>query len=205
MTSTEHPSGTDRIAEVARRGLTGDLIVNVQGDEPEIEPEVIDGLVDHMVRSGDDMATAATSLAEERAGDSNLVKVIRSLSGHAIYFSRSPIPFYRDRGSNGEKSSGEVGGGYLLHLGLYAYRKEYLLQFAGWAPTPLELAEKLEQLRALEHGSKMYVMRVSRATHGIDTPEQYQAFVQRTRLSPSPLEPVTSGNRSGGGGTTMEH
>lgn len=171
MTSPEHPSGTDRIAEVARN-RSEQIIVNVQGDEPEIEPEIIDGLIQHMETSGDQMATAATPFAEgANVSDPNLVKVITSLSGHAIYFSRSVVPFHRDLQSTPPQ--------YLLHLGIYAYQRQFLLEYAGWRPTTLEMSEKLEQLRAIEHGVKLYVMRVARATHGIDTPEQYQQFVKR--------------------------
>lgn len=179
LTSPDHPSGTDRIAEVARN-LEDSIVVNVQGDEPEIEPEVVDGLVGRMETSQDDMATAATPFLNNVDADNpNLVKVVLSLSGHALYFSRSRIPFVRDAGATGATPPE-----YLLHLGIYAYRREFLLKYAGWAPTPLELSEKLEQLRALEHGSKLYVMRVSRATHGIDTEEQYKDFVQRNQQRP---------------------
>ncbi len=171
MTSPEHPSGTDRIAEVAR-GLSDEVVINVQGDEPEIEPEVVDGLIERMETTADLMATAATPFpASADPTNPNLVKVVVGLTGHALYFSRSPIPFHRDRESAGPE--------YLLHLGIYAYRREFLLQYAAWAPTALEASEKLEQLRALEHGVRMYVQRVARATHGIDTPEQYEQFVLR--------------------------
>lgn len=172
MTAASHQSGTDRIAEVAR-GLRDEIVVNVQGDEPEIEPEVIDGLVERLETHDDDMATAATIFpAHADPGDANLVKVVFGLDGRAIYFSRSAIPYYRDATLRAEQT-------YYLHLGIYAYRREFLLQFAGWAPTRLEQTEKLEQLRALEHGRSIYVMNVNRATHGIDTAEQYAAFVKR--------------------------
>lgn len=179
MTSPSHPSGTDRIAEVAR-GRTDDIIVNVQGDEPEIEPEVVDGLIHRMETTRDEMATAATPFQPNADPENpNLVKVVVGLSGHALYFSRSAIPFHRDKDSAAPE--------YLLHLGIYAYRREFLLQYAGWAPTQLEVSEKLEQLRALEHGVRLYVQRVARATHGIDTPEQYQQFVKRNhQLTPQP-------------------
>jgi 3-deoxy-manno-octulosonate cytidylyltransferase (CMP-KDO synthetase) len=187
MTSPVHPSGTDRIAEVAR-GLADDLasniLINVQGDEPEIEPEVIDSLAEHMLRSTDEMATAATPFPPgAEVANPNLVKVVLAESGHAIYFSRSPIPFHRDAGSQPPE--------YLLHLGIYAYRRDFLLRYASWTPTALEQAEKLEQLRALEHGVRLFVMKVARATHGIDTPDQYQHFVQRYKHKSNPLE--TSG------------
>lgn len=176
MTSPAHQSGTDRIAEVAREpGSEIDVIVNVQGDEPEIEPAVIDALVERLEGSEDDMATAATPFpAGAEVADPNLVKVVTGLDGRALYFSRSPVPFWRDP-SAGDRPA------YYLHLGIYAYRREFLLQFASWPPTFLERAEKLEQLRALEHGRSIYVLPVARATHGIDTPEQYAAFVRRQR------------------------
>jgi 3-deoxy-manno-octulosonate cytidylyltransferase (CMP-KDO synthetase) len=172
MTSPAHQSGTDRIAEVAAR-LADEVIVNVQGDEPEIEPEVIDGLIERLESNTEDMATAATPFpAGASPADPNLVKVVLGQDGQALYFSRSPVPFYRD-GTPGNDPA------YYLHLGIYAYRREFLLEFASWPPTPLERAEKLEQLRALEHGRSIYVLKVRRATHGIDTPEQYAEFVSR--------------------------
>lgn len=174
MTSPDHQSGTDRIAEVARDlPADVDVIVNVQGDEPEIEPEVVDGLVRRMESSDDDMATAATPFPEGAdPNDPNLVKVTTTLEGRALYFSRSPIPYPRD-------STRVDPASYYLHLGIYAYRREFLLKFASWPPTRLETTEKLEQLRALEHGRSIFVLKVNRATHGIDTPGQYREFVER--------------------------
>jgi len=173
MTSAAHQSGTDRIAEVAR-SLTSDIVVNVQGDEPEIEPATIDALIQRLIdHPKDDMATAATPFpAGSNPADPNLVKVITDQSGRAIYFSRSPIPFQRDKDFSQNS-------GYNLHLGIYAYRRAFLLMFSSWLPTPLEMTEKLEQLRALEHGRSIYILPVKRATHGIDTPEQYAEFVRR--------------------------
>jgi 3-deoxy-manno-octulosonate cytidylyltransferase (CMP-KDO synthetase) len=174
MTAPEHQSGTDRIWQVVRE-WPGELIVNVQGDEPEIEPQTIDALVERMEAGDDDMATAATPFpAGADPNDPNLVKVVVSLDGTALYFSRSPIPFYRD----GVPPPGD---GYLLHLGVYAYRWDFLSEYTSWEPSPLEKAEKLEQLRALDHGRRIAVIKVNRATHGIDTPEQYAAFVERFR------------------------
>jgi 3-deoxy-manno-octulosonate cytidylyltransferase (CMP-KDO synthetase) len=175
MTSVSHQSGTDRIAEVAR-GLSTDIIVNVQGDEPEIEPGIIDVLIERLEsHPKDDMATAATAFAADAdVNDPNLVKVVLSAQGQAIYFSRSAIPYRRVP----DFSQNAV---YYLHLGIYAYRRDFLLKFAAWPPTPLEKTEKLEQLRALEHGRSIFVLKVDRATHGIDTAEQYAAFVRRYR------------------------
>ena len=172
MTSLEHQSGTDRIAEVAKN-LHDDIVVNVQGDEPEIEPDVIDALIDRLATNAEEMATAATPFPDSAdPKDPNLVKVVIGQRGQAIYFSRSAIPFRRD-------ATGGVQPPYYLHLGIYAYRREFLLSYATWPPTPLEQSEKLEQLRALEHGRSIYVLKVHRATHGIDTPEQYADFVRR--------------------------
>jgi 3-deoxy-manno-octulosonate cytidylyltransferase (CMP-KDO synthetase) len=175
MTAPEHQSGTDRIWQVMRE-WPGELIVNVQGDEPEIEPETIDGLVEWMESpqgANDDMATAATAFPHGAdPADPNLVKVVTDLRGHALYFSRSPIPFRREPNSGPAQA-------YYLHLGVYAYRWQFLQDFTSWSPSPLEQMEKLEQLRALEHGRSIYVLMVDRAKHGIDTPEQYAAFVKR--------------------------
>jgi 3-deoxy-manno-octulosonate cytidylyltransferase (CMP-KDO synthetase) len=174
MTDPSHQSGTDRIAEVARV-MNDQIIVNVQGDEPEIEPGTIDALVERLQTSSDDMATAATFFPQDdNPQNPNLVKVVISPHGYAVYFSRLPIPYYREPITPGSQA-------YHLHLGIYAYRRQFLLEYSAWPPTPLEKAEKLEQLRALEHGKSIYVVMVNRAVHGIDTPEQYEAFVRRYR------------------------
>ena len=176
MTSPKHASGTDRVAEVAETLLDA-IVVNVQGDEPEIDPETIDSLVEQLESGDSDMATAATPFADGAdPTDSNLVKVVVSLDGKALYFSRSVIPFQRDLGGD---SAGGVRPAYYLHQGIYAYRREFLLEFAAWRPTPLEQIEKLEQLRVLEHGRSIDVIITRRAVHGVDTPEQYQEFVKR--------------------------
>jgi 3-deoxy-manno-octulosonate cytidylyltransferase (CMP-KDO synthetase) len=172
MTSRAHQSGTDRIAEVAE-SLEEDIVVNVQGDEPEIEPAIIDGLIQRLEERDDDMATAACAFPENLdVADPNLVKVVLAKNGHAMYFSRSPIPYWRDR-TDGPPPA------YYLHLGIYAYQRRFLLDFASWDPTPCEKSEKLEQLRALERARTLFVLKVDRATHGIDTREQYDAFVKR--------------------------
>lgn len=178
MTSAAHQSGTDRIAEVAR-SLEDDIVVNVQGDEPEIEPEVIDGLVGLLLENPSaGMATAMTPFPSgSDVNDPNLVKVVTGVGGRAVYFSRCPIPFRRE-------ANNAANAAYHLHLGIYAYRREFLLRFASWPVTPLEQTEKLEQLRVLEHGGEIRVLTVHRATHGIDTPEQYEAFVRRLRKKP---------------------
>jgi 3-deoxy-manno-octulosonate cytidylyltransferase (CMP-KDO synthetase) len=180
MTSPQHQSGTDRIAEVAR-GLTerdgqNQILVNVQGDEPEIEPETVDALVAVMESGNADMATVATPFPPGAdPADPNLVKVVFGVDGRALYFSRSPVPFHRDGTTDNSAA-------YYLHLGMYAYRRRFLLEFAGWPQTPLERAEKLEQLRALERGRSIKVITTSRAAHGIDTSAQYAEFVKRQRV-----------------------
>lgn len=174
LTRSDHRSGTDRLAEVASK-LDADVIVNVQGDEPEIEPASIDILIGRMVGTRDRMGTLATEFADGLdPRDPNLVKVVIDTNFHAIYFSRSLIPYNRD---NPAETSG-----CLLHVGLYAYRRDFLLEFAKLEPTPLEKLENLEQLRALEHGVKIGVVLTKHATHGIDTPQQYERFVERYRM-----------------------
>jgi 3-deoxy-manno-octulosonate cytidylyltransferase (CMP-KDO synthetase) len=174
LTDPGHPSGTDRIAEVAA-GLQDDIVVNVQGDEPEIEPETVDGLVALVRQTDGAMATAATPFpAGADPADPNLVKVVLGMGDRAVYFSRLPVPFHRDP-SHARQAA------YYLHLGIYAYPRPFLLRLAGWKPTPAEHAEKLEQLRVLEHFEPIFVLKVQRATHGIDTPEQYRAFVEKYR------------------------
>ncbi len=188
MTSPDHQSGTDRIWQVVRE-WPGELIVNVQGDEPEIEPETVDALVEWMESSDDDMATVSTPFpAGADANDPNLVKVVTDLNGRALYFSRSPIPFRRDPAS-GEPPA------YHLHLGIYAYRWNFLADFTSWPISVLEKTEKLEQLRALEHGANIHVLKVDRATHGIDTPEQYAAFVKQYNQ----MEPQMNADKSSDG------
>jgi 3-deoxy-manno-octulosonate cytidylyltransferase (CMP-KDO synthetase) len=178
MTDPGHPSGTDRVAEVASHAVgSGDVIVNVQGDEPQIEPETIDHLLHGMKDSGYDMMTAATPFRPPAdPGDPNLVKVVISRTGRAMYFSRAPIPLARE--ANGPQPT------YYLHIGIYAYRRDTLVRLAGWKPTPCESAEKLEQLRALEHDVPIGVILVERWSHGIDTPAQYAEFVARYRKRP---------------------
>jgi 3-deoxy-manno-octulosonate cytidylyltransferase (CMP-KDO synthetase) len=175
MTDPNHPSGTDRVAEVASRVVgSGDVIVNVQGDEPEIEPDTIDRLLSTMKDSGNEMMTAATPFRPPAdPSDPNLVKVVISRTDRAMYFSRSVVPFVRE--ANAPQPT------YYLHIGIYAYRRDTLVRLAGWKPTPCESAEKLEQLRALEHDVPIGVTRIERWSHGIDTPAQYAEFVARYR------------------------
>ncbi|MCL2701641.1 MAG: 3-deoxy-manno-octulosonate cytidylyltransferase [Phycisphaerae bacterium] len=171
-TRVDHRCGTDRLAEAAEilRLADDDVVVNVQGDEPDMPAACIEQLVDLMRRGEAPMATLATPLPTAAAGDPNRVKVVLANNGNALYFSRSPIPFDRD-------AAGQTN--YLLHLGIYAYRVGFLKQFTQLPPTPAEESEKLEQLRALEHGFAIRVAVTDYAGGGIDTPEDYEAFVRR--------------------------
>lgn len=178
MTREDHPSGTDRVAEVAS-GLDAEMIVNVQGDEPEIEPRYIDELIS-LLRNDKDVSigTLACPFSQDsNPGDPNAVKVVLDGRGRALYFSRALVPYPRD-----DEGRVDAPGHWLLHLGLYAYRRDTLLQLAKLPPTPLEHREKLEQLRFLEHGFRISVAVVDQATVGIDTPEDYAAFVRRARM-----------------------
>ena len=175
MTRRDHPNGTSRIAEVieTQAGSIADRIVNVQGDEPEIDPDLVDLLVERL--DGDaavEMVTLASPFAaDEDPADPNITKVVCDLEGRALYFSRACIPCDRDG----------AGATVMKHVGTYAYRTPFVLKYARWAPTPLESAEKLEQLRVLEHGHSITVVTAAIRHHGIDTPEQYDAFVARHR------------------------
>ncbi len=178
MTSPEHPSGTDRIAEVVR-GLPGaddDIVLNIQGDEPEIEPEFLDRLVGRAQGEPADMcpvATLACPFSDDLdPRDPSRVKVVLNQAGRALYFSRSLIPYPRDRHEGARDC-------WYLHLGVYAYRRAFLLRLAAWPPGKLEQIERLEQLRVLEHDTALAVEIVEYATAGIDTPEDYERFVGR--------------------------
>src|SRR5688572_25806357 len=185
LTRPDHPSGTDRVAEVAR-GLDAGIILNVQGDEPEMEPEAVDALVELMRRTPSaEMATLATPFPPDQDPSSpDLVKVVVGRDGRALYFSRSPIPYHRDTNSAGTPP--------LLHIGLYGYRRPFLLKLAEYAPTPLEETEKLEQLRVLEYGHTIVVAVVDRSAHGIDTPRQYAEFVKREKARIAQRGPETA-------------
>ena len=178
LTSARHRSGTDRVAEAARH-LDADLIINVQGDEPEIEPAAIDLTADLLDRHPDaHVATLAVPIDDpRRVRDPNLVKVVVDGRGYALYFSRAPIPASK---SYPGFPSGDPHV-YLGHVGLYAFRRDFLFRFASLDPTPLEAHEGLEQLRALEHGYRIIVGVSSYRALGIDTPEDYREFLQRWR------------------------
>jgi len=174
MTRDDHPSGTDRVAEVAGQ-LDADIVVNLQGDEPQMDPAILDVLPGLLVDDREaDMATLAvpvTSLDQWR--DPNCVKVVCDRRNRALYFSRSPIPFVRDGVPDFMKQPSR----FLQHLGLYAYRREFLLHLATLPPEPLEEMEKLEQLRVLTLGYKIAVGVVQQACRGVDTPADYERFV----------------------------
>jgi 3-deoxy-manno-octulosonate cytidylyltransferase (CMP-KDO synthetase) len=174
LTSPSHQSGTDRIAEAVGKSDAG-IVINVQGDEPQINPEHIDYLARLLLDNPDaPMATLAAAFAtREQIADPNVVKVIVDARGKAIYFSRSPIPYDRERAGVGDV------GHYLRHIGIYAYRRDFLLRITSLPQAPLEKLEKLEQLRAIENGFTILVGKVEHTCEGIDTPEQYAAFVKR--------------------------
>jgi 3-deoxy-manno-octulosonate cytidylyltransferase (CMP-KDO synthetase) len=172
MTRPDHPSGTDRIAEAAELLCLpdDDVIVNVQGDEPEIPDVLVSELVVTLGNSGYPMATLCSPLPTELASNPNKVKVVFNDAGRAMYFSRAPIPFDRDGAGQAR---------HYLHLGIYAYKVWFVREFAALPPTPLEKTERLEQLRALEHDTAIAIQVVQYEGHGIDTPEDYRLFCQR--------------------------
>jgi 3-deoxy-manno-octulosonate cytidylyltransferase (CMP-KDO synthetase) len=178
LTRRDHPSGTDRVAEAARR-LDADVIVNLQGDEPLVDPAALDLLPQLLERDPEaDMATLAvpaTSL--EQWHDPNCVKVVCDAAGRALYFSRSPIPHVRD----GQPDFSAQPPRFLVHLGLYAYRRPFLFSLAALPPEPLEELEKLEQLRVLALGRRIHVGVVKGAAAGVDTYDDYEWFVQEYR------------------------
>jgi 3-deoxy-manno-octulosonate cytidylyltransferase (CMP-KDO synthetase) len=180
LTRRDHPSGTDRVAEVARR-LDAEVVVNLQGDEPLIDPATLDLLPALLERDPDaDVATLATPITSaEQWHNPNCVKVVRDACGRALYFSRSPIPFVR----GGEPDFAAAPPSFLQHLGLYAYRRRFLLSLASLPPDPLEELEKLEQLRVLAVGRRIHVGIVSHAAGGVDTYDDYRRFVQAYRQS----------------------
>lgn len=170
MTPKECASGTDRIAWAAR-DWSAQAVVNVQADEPLIDPEAIGLLANHLREHPDEgIATLAAPLEGGSVGDPNVVKVVLDRSGRALYFSRAPIPFRR----GGETEDGSPGTEPLRHIGIYAYRRETLMEFAALPPSPLERTERLEQLRALENGIPIRVLLVDRAWPGVDTMEDLE-------------------------------
>ena len=182
LTSIRHCSGTDRIAEVARNAKQFAFIVNIQGDEPLVDPRLIDKIVeklrsDRMI----EIVTAAHPFEyPEDALSPHQVKVVVDLAGNALYFSRAPLPFQRPRRGGGRSVEQEKGRSLSLrHQGIYGFRRNALLQFVKWKPTPLERAESLEQLRALENGVTVNVLITAEGSPGIDTLADAEALEQK--------------------------
>ncbi len=171
MTNPAHPSGTDRIAEAARIFDQHDIIINVQGDEPLISPALIDQLALTLrAEPGIPMITAAAIIQDcAQVSDQNVVKVVLDTKGDALYFSRSTLPFVRN------KDPRTV---IRRHLGIYGFRREFLFQFVAWPPSMLEMTESLEQLRAVENGVRIRVVMTDDLSPGVDTFEQARAVEQ---------------------------
>jgi 3-deoxy-manno-octulosonate cytidylyltransferase (CMP-KDO synthetase) len=174
LTSPDHPSGTDRIAEAAGMFPEHEWIINVQGDEPLISPALIDQLAiqlrqDRLIR----MITAAAPIQDEtQVTDPNVVKVVFDVNGDSLYFSRSPLPFVRNAGA---------GVTHYRHLGIYGFQRDFLRQFISWPPSRLEMTESLEQLRALENGTRLRVVLTDELSPGVDTLEQAVAIETHLR------------------------
>jgi len=179
MTGAHHRTGMDRIAEVAR-DLTCAIIVNVQGDEPLVEPSAIALMVEALNNDPAlQMATLRTPIRREEDYESpHVVKVVVDASDNALYFSRAPIPHHRDNPARAGRHDSDVGSGFsriaYKHLGLYAYRRDFLLRLATLPQTALEQAESLEQLRALEHGHRIRAVETQHDSIGVDTPEDLE-------------------------------
>jgi 3-deoxy-manno-octulosonate cytidylyltransferase (CMP-KDO synthetase) len=175
MTRRNHPTGTDRVAEVARQ-LDADVVINLQGDEPLIDPSALDLLADRLEQDrGANVATLAVPLSGiEAFQDPNCVKVVCDSNGRALYFSRSPIPFVRDT----QPDFAARPSLFLQHVGVYAYRRAFLLELAQLPPEPLEQLEKLEQLRVLARGGVIQVGIIQHKGRGVDTYEDYKEFVK---------------------------
>lgn len=178
MTRPDHPSGSDRIAEVAAR-IDCDAVVNIQGDEPLIDPGAIDAVA--LATARDEMSTAATPIRHLQEYDnSNVVKVVVNKAGRALYFSRRTIPYLRDAaGRSLEEQMAAFP--FLKHLGLYGYRRETLLRLVGYPVSALESAEKLEQLRALDNGIQIAVVQVEQDSAGVDVPADVARVEQLLR------------------------
>jgi len=178
MTRPDHRCGSDRCAEVAA-GLDHDVIVNLQGDEPAVRPEMVAAAIALIERDG--ACAVATLACPIRSGaelrDPNVVKVVLDDAGHALYFSRAPIPFVRDAAAPLAGSPAP----HYHHVGIYAFRRPFLLEYASWGPHPLEEAEKLEQLRVLAHGYKIAVGVTPHGVLKVDTPQDFEAFVAEWR------------------------
>ena len=178
LTSPSHQSGTDRIAEVAQKAKQFGIIINIQGDEPLVDPSLIDRLVEKLRSDRKiDIVTAAHPFENPaEASSPHQVKVIVDLHDDALYFSRFAVPFPRDR---------SVPVKYLRHQGIYGFRRRALLQFVKWKPAPLERAESLEQLRALENGVRVHVLVTKHGSPGVDTPADAEAVAASLRKAPT--------------------
>jgi 3-deoxy-manno-octulosonate cytidylyltransferase (CMP-KDO synthetase) len=174
LTSPDCKTGSDRVGELLP-GLSADVVVNVQGDEPEVDPALIDGILERLERDPDaDVGTGASPIRRESdLLDTNCVKVVLDRKGRALYFSRSPIP--------GGRGGPTLEAAPMMHVGVYAYRRKVLEQFLRLEPTALERAESLEQLRLLENGFRFAVVVTEFAGRGIDTANDYAEFVRRVR------------------------
>lgn len=170
MTSDQHETGTDRLAEVAAQ-LDCDLVVNVQGDEPLIDPRMIDQAIAPLKEDATiAMGTLMISIAESREYlNPNVVKVVTNSQGDALYFSRAPIPWSRDYSATAAETFDQIRA--FKHVGLYVYRRDFLLAYPTLTATPLEQMEKLEQLRALENGYRIRVVETDLQSQGVDTPQ----------------------------------
>jgi 3-deoxy-manno-octulosonate cytidylyltransferase (CMP-KDO synthetase) len=185
LTSRKHCSGTNRVAEVARKTKQFAYVINIQGDEPLIDHRLIDKIVQKL-RSDRKVGivTAAHPFEDPvDASSPHQVKVVLDLRGNALYFSRAPIPFQRSRSGGLQSGEGENGRSkersLLRHQGIYGFRRETLLQLVRWKPTPLERTESLEQLRALENGVNVHVLVTATGSPGVDTPEDATALEQK--------------------------
>ena len=181
LTAADLPSGTDRVAAAARQLGDYEIIVNVQAEQPEISSAGIDRLIGLMESESDvEMGTLATPFCSwEQIQDPARVKVVLDSRGDALYFSRAPIPHVRDASN---RPTAIADGRYLLHLGVYAYRRDFLMEFSRVTPAPLEKLEMLEQLRALSMGRSIRVELIDDSSPQIDTAEDYRRFVERFRL-----------------------
>jgi 3-deoxy-manno-octulosonate cytidylyltransferase (CMP-KDO synthetase) len=185
MTSSSHATGTDRIAEVARN-VKCNIVVNVQGDEPLIHPDMVDTaisplLIDPAVPMG---TLCKQIINREEVFDPNVVKVVFDTQGFALYFSRAPIPWNRDRWAEKKSFSDmTLDNAIYKHIGLYVYRRDFLLHYAGLQQTALEAVEKLEQLRALEHGHRIKVTTTEHESFGVDIPDDLSKILQRLKES----------------------
>lgn len=171
MTAPECPSGTDRVAEVARRLPDAQVLVNIQGDEPLIAPEALRAISAPFLDPAVEMATLVRALTPEERGNPNVVKAVLAENGDALYFSRADLPFDRDA----QQGNTPAGIARYAHLGIYGYRRDTLLKLASLPPTPLELCERLEQLRALGHGIRIRCAVTSFISIGVDTPADLTA------------------------------